>query len=32
MIPKEIISNLHYDDVRGDFKRPAHDTTQATVE
>ena len=27
MIPKEIKYNLHYDDVRGDFLRPPHNTT-----
>ena len=32
MIPKEIKFNPRYDDVRGDFLRPLHDTTQATVE
>ena len=32
MIPKEINYNLHYDDVRGDFLRPLHGTTPATVE
>ena len=32
MIPKEIKYNLHYDDVRGDFLRPPHGTTSATVE
>ena len=32
MIPKEIKYNLHYDDVRGDFLRPPHGTTPATVE
>ena len=32
MISKEINYNLHYDDVRGDFLRPPHGTTQATVE
>ena len=31
MIPKEIKYNLHYDDVRGDFLRPPHGTTPATV-
>ena len=30
MIPKEIKYNLHYDDVRGDFLRPPHGTTQTT--
>ena len=29
MIPKEIKYNLHYDDVRGDFLRSPHGTTQA---
>ena len=29
---KEIKYNLHYDDVRGDFLRPTHDTTPVTVE
>ena len=32
MIPKEIKYNLHYDDVQGDFLRPPHGTTPATVE
>ena len=32
MIPKEIKYNLFYDDVRGDFLRPPHGTTPATVE
>ena len=32
MIPKEIKYNLHYDDVWGDFLRPPHGTTPATVE
>ena len=32
MIPKEIKYNLQYDDVRGDFLRPPHGTTPATVE
>ena len=32
MIPMEIKYNLHYDDVRGDFLRPPHVTTPATVD
>ena len=32
MIPKEIKYNLHYDVVMGDFLRPPHSTTLATVE
>ena len=32
MIPKETKYNMHYDDVRGDFLRPPHSTTLATVE
>ena len=32
MIPKKINYNLYYDDVRGDFLRPPHGTTPATVE
>ena len=32
MIPKEIKHNLHYNAVRGDFLRPPHGTTLATVE
>ena len=32
MIQKQIKYNLHYDDVRGDFWRPPHGTTLATVE
>ena len=32
MIPKELKYNLYYDDVRGDFLRPSHGTTPATVE
>ena len=32
MISKEIKYNLFYYDVRGDFLRPPHGTTQATVE
>ena len=32
MIPKEIKYNLHNDGVRGDFLRPPHGTTPATVE
>ena len=32
MTPKEVKYNLHYGDVRGDFLRPPHDTTPATVE
>ena len=32
MIPKEIKYNLHYDKVRGDFLRPPHGITLATVE
>ena len=32
MIPKEIKYSLHYDDVQGDFLRPPHGTTPATVE
>ena len=31
MIPKEIKYNLYYDDVRGDFLRPPHGTTPATL-
>ena len=31
MIRKEI-NNFHYDDVRGDFLRPSHGKTPATVE
>ena len=31
MFPKEIKYNLHYDNVRGDFLRPPHDTGSATV-
>ena len=31
MIQKEIKYNLHYHDVRGDFLRPPHGTTPATV-
>ena len=31
MIPKEIKFNLHYDDVVGDFLRPPHGTTPATI-
>ena len=32
MIPKEIRYTLHYDDVRGEFLRPPHGKTPATVE
>ena len=32
MIPKEIKYNLLYGDVQGDFLRPPHGTTPATVE
>ena len=32
MIPKAIKYNLQYDDVREDFLRPPHDTTEATVD
>ena len=32
MVPKEIKYNMHYDDARGDFLRPPHGTTPATVE
>ena len=32
MIPKETKYNLHLDDVRGDFLRPPHGTTPASVE
>ena len=32
MIPKEIKCNLNYDDIRGDFLRPPHGTTSATVD
>ena len=32
MIPKEIKYKQHYDDVRGNFLRPPHGTSPATVE
>ena len=32
MIPEKIKYNLRYDDVRGDFLRPPHGTSPATVE
>ena len=32
MVPKEIKYNMHYDDAQGDFLRPPHGTTPATVE
>ena len=32
MIRKEVKYNLHYDDVRWDFLRPPHGTTQTTAE
>ena len=32
MTPKEIKYNLHYDDVHGDFLRPPHGTSPATIE
>ena len=32
MIPKKIQYNLHYNDVRGDFLRPPHGITPATIE
>ena len=32
MVTVEIKYNLHYDDIRGDFLRPPHGTTPATLE
>ena len=32
MTLKDKIYNLHYDDVGGDFLRPPHGTTPATIE